>query len=95
MQAEETVDQYADFILKQSRQLQLSDSEILQIFIQGLRSDIKQFFLLNQPEDMAQALQSARLKFMAVASTSDDTVAALQDIQPTINRIDTKNDQET
>ena len=49
MGAGETLDQYADSILKESRQLQLPDSKILQIFIQVLQSEIKQFVPLSQP----------------------------------------------
>ena len=43
---------------------------------------------------MAQALQSAWLQFMSVASTTDPTIATLHEIQAAINRIEVRDDHE-
>jgi len=58
----ETVEQYASHIKRRCVRLDLSASETLHCFIQGLRPDLQEFTILKKPETFEQAVSSASLK---------------------------------
>ena len=58
---ESVVDCTAD-IRRQSQRIGLPKAEWLHLFIQGLRSDIKNHVVLHQPESFEQAKNLAKLK---------------------------------
>ena len=53
---------YTEDIIKKSQRLALSDKDLLNVFINGLRDDIKTHVILNQPDSFAEAENLARLR---------------------------------
>ena len=72
MAPDEDLEVFLEFLLKQSRQVGLTDNEKLSLLIQNVRDDIKEFLLIYQPENFAQAVEKARLKFAAGRAATDN-----------------------
>ena len=53
---------YTEDIIKKCQRLNLADIEMMNIFVNGLRADIKNHVLLNQPKTFAEAENLARLR---------------------------------
>ena len=60
---------FTEDIIKRCQRLSLSDVEIMNIFINGLKKEIKNHVILNQPKSFAETDNVARLR-AAVSSTS-------------------------
>ena len=66
----ETLDAYTEDINSKCRRLNLPDPDRMQIFIQGLTDDLKEYVLLQQPVTLLDAQEAARLKHAAFKTTS-------------------------
>ena len=74
----ETLDAYTEDINSKCRRLNLPDPDRMQIFIQGLTNDLKEYVLLQQPVTLLDAQEAARLKQAAFQTTSKSR--ALEDL---------------
>ena len=72
MAPEEDLEVFLEFLLKQSKEVGLTDNEKLSLLIQNIREDIKEFLLISQPENFVQAVEKARLKFAAGKAANDN-----------------------
>ena len=53
---------YTEDIIKKSQRLAFSDKDLMNVFINGLRDDVKNHVILNQPNSFAEAENLARLR---------------------------------
>ena len=73
MREGETLDTYTDDVNAKCRRLNLADADCLQIFVQGLKNDLKEYVLLQQPLTFLEAQNAAQLKQAASQSVSTNT----------------------
>ena len=58
----EPLSMYTEDIIRQCQRLSLSDVDMMNIFINGLKGDLKSHVILNQPKSFAEADNLARLR---------------------------------
>ena len=73
---------YTEDIIKKSQRLALSDKDLLNVFINGLRDDIKTHVILNQPDSFAEAENLARLR--EAVSKNSGVSSSLTAVQSTL-----------
>ena len=62
---------YTADIIKMCQQLSISDKDMMNIFINGLSSEIKNYVILNQPDSFEKAESLARLRDAVIKNTPD------------------------
>ena len=75
----ETVEVYAATMRQKMAQLKKSESEMLALFVHGLREEIKQQVILRDPKDLDDAEYAAKLC---------ESVTAIKKAEPTVAAID-------
>ena len=82
----ESVFRYAADIRRLCHRLELPLSEYVHHFVKGLRPEIKEFVILEQPETLSRAEELAKLK-EAVLSMKDDRIdQLLEDMTPLVEQ---------
>ena len=62
---------YTADIIKMCQRLSISDKDMMNIFINGLSSEIKNYVILNQPDSFEKAESLARLRDAVIKNTPD------------------------
>ena len=86
----ESLDTYLNDLTSKFRRINISDTDKMRYFVQGLRADIKEIVLLKQPKSFQEGEEMARLAstVKTTMNNSNETMAArLDNLTKTLNTL--------
>ena len=87
MSPTESLEDYTLAICNESRRLELTDAETMQIFIQGLSNKLKEYVLLQNPATLQDARNAAESKDFALKTIKDSTNMELNTMIPKLQEL--------
>ena len=79
MKKEESLEDFIEKLLSKAREIQLSDEDVLSIFLTNVATPIRKSIIMKQPKTLSQALNMARLKYSTIEACKGSEDSTIDD----------------